>query len=88
MLDARDWITRNLLRIVETVLLIAAVLMIIIGLSRMNSRIESLEASPLTPIIPVEKACLDYTLREYRAGEAPEKCGAEVYGDQFNSGEI
>lgn len=29
------------------------------------------------------KECLDYTLREFREGEAPEKCAAEVYGDQF-----
>lgn len=29
------------------------------------------------------KECLDYTLREYREGDAPAKCQAEVYGDQF-----
>lgn len=30
-----------------------------------------------------KRECLDYTLREFREGEAPEKCAAEVYGDQF-----
>ena len=33
---------------------------------------------------PPEPAdCLDYTLAQYREGEAPAKCQAEVYGDQF-----
>ena len=32
---------------------------------------------------PEPKDCLDYTLAEYREGEAPGKCQAEVYGDQF-----
>ena len=29
------------------------------------------------------KECVDYTLREYREGNAPQKCQTEVYGDQF-----
>lgn len=30
-----------------------------------------------------KKDCTDYTLKEFREGEAPAKCQAEVYGDQF-----
>lgn len=29
------------------------------------------------------KHCADYTLNQFREGEAPAKCQAEVYGDQF-----
>ncbi len=32
---------------------------------------------------PQTRECVDYTLREYRAGNAPQKCATEIYGDQF-----
>ena len=32
---------------------------------------------------PQTRECIDYTLREYRAGNAPQKCATEIYGDQF-----
>jgi hypothetical protein len=32
---------------------------------------------------PQTRECMDYTLREYRAGNAPQKCATEIYGDQF-----
>lgn len=84
-MDAWDWLVANFIRITEVALLIIALIMIILGLSQMNKRIQNLEAKP---IVPVQKACLDYTLREYREGEAPEKCAAEVYGDQFEQESI
>ena len=43
--------------------------------------VEKLEET--SKVETVERECLDYTLREYREGEAPEKCATEVYGDQF-----
>lgn len=44
-----------------------------------EDRLRSLEVKEA----PEPQQCLSYTLKDYRSGEAPAKCQAEVYGDQF-----
>lgn len=46
-----------------------------------NSRLKTPEETQQKS--DVKRECVDYTLREYREGDAPQKCQAEVYGDQF-----
>lgn len=68
-------------RIVISILIVSISFLLAGVIANLNSRVGALDKRINTQSL--EKECLDYTLREYREGEAPEKCATEVYGDQF-----
>lgn len=85
LVDCWDFIRGEILDVAIIAMLFASIFLFASGLNKMSQRIEVLESEP---IVPAQKACLDYTLRDYREGETPEKCAAEVYGDQFTGEEV
>lgn len=48
----------------------------------LEAKVEMLEQRTKTMTEP-KRACNEYTIKQFRAGEAPEKCATEIYGDQF-----
>lgn len=50
-------------------------------IKELRNRIELLETS--REVKEIKKTCKQYTIEEFRNGDAPEKCASEIYGDQF-----
>ena len=48
-----------------------------------NQKYQAKQKADSEIVVKSKRECLDYTLREYREGDAPQKCQVEVYGDQF-----
>lgn len=59
----------------ERVCLYTSLFLILGVLFIVGGRLDKLENKP------AQRECLDYTMREIRAGDSPEKCGPELFTD-------
>lgn len=69
--------------VISWLLAILSILVMVMSftVANLNRKVNRLQAS--SEVIKVQRACNEYSIKEFRAGEAPEKCATEIYGDQF-----